>query len=312
MNETEKKYRLVTRSDFDGLVCAMLLKELDMIDNILFVHPKDMQDGLIEIGPGDITTNLPYVEGVHLAFDHHLSETVRLRGPRDNHIIHPYAPSAARVLYNHYGGAENFPDFPRDMMAAVDKSDAAQMSREEILHPEGWVLMSYIMDPRTGLGRFHDFRISNYDLMMELIDYCRDNPVEKVLELPDVRERVELYRELHEKFLEQLGRCSEIRENCVILDLQDEETIYPGNRFEIYALYPEVNISVHVIWGKERQNTVLAVGHSIVNRSSNTNVGRLMLEYGGGGHLKAGTCQVPNEEADEILEEIVSRLNEDG
>ena len=305
------KYRLVTRSDFDGLVCAVLLKELGILDEIKFVHPKDMQDGKVEISDRDITTNLPYVPGVHLAFDHHLSETIRV-GKRDNHIIEADAPSAARVVYNYYGGKERFPTISDAMMAAVDQADSAQYGIEDILKPEGWALLNFIMDARTGLGRFRDFRISNYQLMMELIDYCRSHGIDEILALPDVKERVDLYTEHEAKFSDQLARCSTIRGNVVVIDLRREETIYAGNRFMIYAMYPEANVSIHVLWGLKQQNTVLACGKSIINRSSRTNIGPLMLEYGGGGHEAAGTCQVDNDKAEAVLEEIVGRMRADG
>lgn len=310
MSET-KKYRLVTRSDFDGLVCAVLLKQLDMVDDIKFVHPKDMQDGLIDIGPSDITTNVPYVDGVYLAFDHHLSETIRV-GKHDNHIIDPKAPSAARVVYDYYGGAVRFPAAWDKMMAAVDQGDSAQYSLDDILSPTGWTLLNYIMDARTGLGRFRDFRISNYQLMMNLIDYCRNHTIEDILALEDVRERTDLYFDHEEKFKDQIKRCSKVRGNVVVLDLRKEETIYAGNRFMIYALFPECNLSIHEMWGLKKQNTVFAIGHSIVNRTSNTNVGALCLGYGGGGHQKAGTCQVDNELSERILNEIVAKINADG
>jgi len=193
------RHRLVTRSDFDGLVCAALLKELGLLDDILFVHPKDMQDGKVEVGPGDITTNLPYVPGVGLAFDHHASEAIRVADSPENHIIVPGAMSAARVVYDHYGGAERFPAISEEMMAAVDKADAAQFSEPDILDPQGWILMSFLMDPRTGLGRFREFRISNYQLMMQLIDDCTQMTVEEILQTPDVAERVALYDEQAEK-----------------------------------------------------------------------------------------------------------------
>lgn len=307
------KYRLVTRSDFDGLVCAVLLKELDLIDDIQFVHPKDMQDGKIEITGRDITTNLPYVEGVHLAFDHHLSETVR-RGVAkpDNHIIIPSAPSAARVVWDHYGGRAAFPRVSEEMMAAVDQGDAAQFSREEILQPGGWPLLNYLMDARTGLGRFRHFRVSNYQLMMQLIDYCRTHNIDQILELPDVKERVDIYFEHEEKFKAQIIQCSKIYRNLVVLDLRNEETIWAGNRFMIYALFPQCNISIHELWGFRQQNTVFAIGKSILNRTSRTNVGELCLSYGGGGHMNAGTCQVDNEKAGDILTEIIGRINADG
>jgi len=309
----EQQYRLVTRSDFDGLVCAVLLKELQLIDDILFVHPKDMQDGKIDISERDITTNLPYGEGCHLSFDHHASELKR-RGEQnyDNHIIDEKAPSAARVVYDYYGGKERFPTISDDMMDAVDKSDAAQFSREEILNPEGWVLLNFLMDSRTGLGRFREFRISNYQLMMQLIDYCRDHSIGQILELPDVKERVELFFDHRDKFEDQLRRCSTVHNNLVVLDLRKEETIYAGNRFMIYALYPQTNISIHVLWGLKQQNTVFAVGGSIINRSHQTHIGELCLEYGGGGHRNAGTCQVDNDKAESVLEELIRRINADG
>jgi hypothetical protein len=305
------KYRLVTRSDFDGLVCAVLLKELGILDEIKFVHPKDMQDGKVEITDRDITTNLPYVPGVHLAFDHHLSETIRV-GKQDNHIIEADAPSAARVVYNYYGGKERFPSISDEMMAAVDQADSAQYQIEDILKPQGWTLLNFIMDARTGLGRFRDFRISNYQLMMELIDYCRNHSIDEILALPDVKERVDLYFEHEPRFSNQLARCTTMRGNVVVIDLRREETIYAGNRFMIYAMYPEANVSIHVLWGLKQQNTVLACGKSIINRSSRTNIGLLMLEQGGGGHEAAGTCQVDNDKADAVLEEIVARMRAEG
>jgi nanoRNase/pAp phosphatase (c-di-AMP/oligoRNAs hydrolase) len=305
------KYRLVTRSDFDGLVCAVLLKKIDLIDEIKFVHPKDMQDGKVPISDRDITTNLPYVEGAHLAFDHHSSETLRV-GKRDNHIIDPHAASAARVVYRHYGGKERFPDVSEEMMEAVDKADSAQFSMQEILDPTGWVFLNYLMDARTGLGRFREFRISNYDLMMKLIDACIALPVADILRLPDVAERVELYDAHEENFKEQIQRCSTVHGNLVVLDLRGEETIYAGNRFVIYALFPQCNISIHAMWGLKKQNTVFATGKSIIDRSSKTNIGELMLRYGGGGHEAAGTCQVENDRADAVLGELIRQINADG
>jgi nanoRNase/pAp phosphatase (c-di-AMP/oligoRNAs hydrolase) len=303
------KYRLVTRSDFDGLVCAALLKEMDMIDDILFVHPKDMQDGKIEITNRDITTNLPYVNGVNIAFDHHLSETMRVNGHPENHIIDPNAPSAARVLYNYYGGKAKFDSKWDEILEAVDKADSANFTRAEILKPSDWVLLNFLMDPRTGLGRFRNFRISNYQLMMELIDKCISLPIQEIMELPDVKERIDLYFGLENKFKDQIIKCSTIHDNLIVLDLRKEEIIYPGNRFMLYAIYPECNISMHVLWGLKQQNTVFAVGKSIINRSSAVNIGSLMLEYGGGGHENAGTCQIVNEQADIVRDELIIKIN---
>ncbi len=312
MSTNETKYRLVTRSDFDGLVCAVLFKELDMIDDIKFVHPKDMQDGKIEVTERDITTNLPYVKGVHLAFDHHASETIRNEQIQDNHIIEPNAPSAARIVYNYYGGKETFTNISDEMMDAVDKSDSAKFEKNEVLEPDNWVLLNFIMDARTGLGRFKNFRISNYQLMLKLIDYCKNHSIQEILALPDVKERIDLYFEQSVPFKEQLKRCSKVYKNLVVLDLRNEEIIYAGNRFMIYALYPQCNISMHIMWGLKQQNTVFAVGKSIFNRSSHTNIGKLMLKYGGGGHANAGTCQVDNDQAEAVKEELIRQINADG
>jgi nanoRNase/pAp phosphatase (c-di-AMP/oligoRNAs hydrolase) len=311
-SSTYTKYRLVTRSDFDGLVCAVLLKDRGIIDDIKFVHPKDMQDGKIEITDRDITTNLPYVAGAHLVFDHHASEVLRNGTAAENYVINADAPSAARVVYEYYGGRAAFPTISEDMMAAVDKGDAAQFNMDEILAPQGWDLLNFLMDARTGLGRFKEFRISNYQLMMELIDYCKNHSIAEILALPDVQERVELYREQSILFRAQINRCTKVYKNLAVLDLRSEETIFAGNRFMIYALFQDCNISIHVMWGLNQQNTVFATGKSILDRSSKTNIGELMLEYGGGGHANAGTCQVDNVLADDVLETLIARINADG
>lgn len=307
-----EKYRLITRSDFDGLVCAMILKELDLIDDIKFVHPKDMQDGLIEVSDHDISTNLPYVEGIHLSFDHHLSEVTRAGGIKPNHIIDPEAKSAAHVVYDYYNDGTNLKRISQEIIDAVDKGDSAQFTLDEILNPTGWVLLNYIMDARTGLGRFRNFRISNYQLMMELIDYCLNHTIDEVLALPDVKERVDLYFEQQELFKKQIEKVHKMEGDVVVLYLKDEDIIYSGNRFMVYAMYPEAKISVHVIWGFKKQNTAITIGKSIVNRSSNVNIGDICLQYGGGGHRNAGTCQIDNDKVDEILPEILAKLNEKG
>jgi nanoRNase/pAp phosphatase (c-di-AMP/oligoRNAs hydrolase) len=307
---SQKTFRLVTRSDFDGLVCAVLLKEKGLINDILFVHPKDMQDGKVEITENDITTNLPYVASAHLAFDHHLSETIRNTGERKNHIIFAKAPSAARVVYDYYGGKEAFPTISEEMMAAVDQADSAQYSLSDVLNPEKWTLLNYLMDARTGLGRFRQFTISNYQLMMKLIDCCRTMSIDQILELPDVVERRVLFAEHRELAEAQIRRCSTVFEKTVVLDLREEETIYAANRFMIYALFPQCTVSIHVLWGLKQQNTVLAMGKSIIDRSSPLNVGELCLKYGGGGHQAAGTCQVENNWAERSLAEVVKTISE--
>lgn len=303
--------RLVTRSDFDGLVCAMLLKELDLIDDIKFVHPKDVQDGKIELSRDDITTNLPFDKRVGLAFDHHESELLR-NDPDEfggRYIIDGDAKSAARVVYDFYGGPAIFSRVSPEIMEAVDKGDSADFNEDEILNPTGWVLMNFLMDARTGLGRFHNFRISNYALMMELITYCVDHSIDDVLALPDVKERVDLYFEQQELFKEQLKRITKIYDKVAVIDLRDEETIYAGNRFMVYAMWPEIELSAHVAWGFKKQNTAVMIGKSIINKASKFNIGELCLSYGGGGHANAGTCQIDNDKIEAELPVIIDKLN---
>ena len=307
----QQKMRLVTRSDFDGLACAMMLKELDIIEDIKFVHPKDVQDGKIELSKNDITTNLPFDPRVGLAFDHHESEVDRLKATETGTklIIDPKARSAARVLYDYYGGKEKFKRISEDLLAAVDKGDSADFTIDEILNPKGWVLLHYLMDPRTGLGRFRNFRISNYDLMMKLITYCMDHTIDEILELPDVKERVDLYFEQTEQFIAQLRRVAKVEGKVVVLDLREEEIIHAGNRFMIYARYPETQISIHVTWGFQKQNTAVMIGKSIINKASDADIGAICLKYGGGGHRNAGTCQLDNDKVDAQLPDIIAALN---
>jgi nanoRNase/pAp phosphatase (c-di-AMP/oligoRNAs hydrolase) len=312
MQTQGEQYRLLTRSDFDGLVCAVLLKELGMLGTIKFVHPKDVQDGKIEVTDRDILTNLPYVAGCHICFDHHASEEIRTEGTEaKNHVLSPNADSAARVVYDYFGGADRFAEIDVDMLNAVDKADSARFSMDDVLEPQGWDLLSFLMDARTGLGRFREFRVSNYQLMMDLIDYCKESSIEKILTLPDVRERVELYRAQEIQFKDQLRRCSTVHGNLVVLDLRHEETIFAGNRFMIYVLFPECNISMHVLWGRMKQNTVFTIGKSIFDRSCRTDIGQLCLSYQGGGHANAGTCQIDNEDAQRVRDELIAKINAD-
>ena len=302
--------RLVTRSDFDGLGCAAILKEIGMIDDIKFVHPKDIQDGIIEITDNDILANIPYVPGCGVWFDHHSSEHERkafrdFKGESD-----PSAPSAARVVYNHYGGYKKFNnDHLNNLVNAVDKADSAQFTKEEILDPDGWVLLSFVMDPRTGLGRYRDYRISNYALMMDMIDYCREKTDKEILELPDIKERTARYFEQDKLFREMLLQNSTAQDSVVLTDLRDQEEIYTGNRFLLYSLFPDQNISMQVMWGFQRQNIVITCGYSIINRSATADVGSLMLKHGGGGHRRVGTCQVPVDKAEEVIKEVLDTLN---
>ena len=211
-------------------------------------------------------------------------------------------------MYDHFGGAASFPRVSAEMMEAVDRADAAILSLHDILAPKGWILLSFLMDPRTGLGRFREFRISNYQLMMQLIDHCLELSIDQILASPDVAERVTLYKQHATLAAEQIRRCATEHGDVVVLDLRNEEVIHPTNRFLLYALFPEARVSIHVLWGLRQQNTVLAVGRSIVDRSSPVDIGALMLVHGGGGHEAAGTCQIANEDAEAVLAELVQAI----
>jgi len=305
--------RLLTRSDFDGLASAVLLVEKGIVDEYKFVHPKDVQDGKVEVTANDVMANIPYVSGCGLWFDHHASEEDRLELEKLEFEgdCRP-APSAAQVIWDYYGGEKTFGKHLLPLLEAVNKSDSGNLTPDEILNPKEWILLSFIMDPRTGLGRFRDFRISNYQLMEDMIQYCRTKTAAEILQIPDVLERTRLYFEQEMRFKEMLKRCCMIRGNVIVTNLMNEEIIYSGNRFLVYALYPQQNIEVRLMWGKDRQNVVFSCGHSILNRSSLTNVGQLMLAYGGGGHEKVGTCQVPLEDRERVQEEIIGKMLKDG
>jgi len=307
----DKKHRLITRADFDGVVSGGLLIEKGLVNEIVFAEPKEMQDGKVLVNGNDITANLPYVDGVHLCFDHHYSETIRV-GERENLVIDPNSPSAARVIYDYYGGELAFPEISTELMEAVDKADSADYSEMDILAPEGWTLINFILDPRTGLSRFGDFTISNHQLMKDMMVYCRHHPVEEILKIPDVEERLHLYMEHEELFEMQLRRCTTVHTKLAVIDLRGQETIFAGNRFTVYAVFPACNISIQVLPNEDGTQTVFATGKSILSRTSKTNVGELMLEFGGGGHAAAGTCRIDNDKAEDVLKQLIQRINADG
>jgi nanoRNase/pAp phosphatase (c-di-AMP/oligoRNAs hydrolase) len=312
MTTESKKMRLLTRSDFDGLACAVLLKEIDLIDGYKFVHPKDMQDGKIEVTSNDVLANVTYVPGCGLWFDHHLSEQKRVLDVAEFEGSFKECPSCARVIWDYYGGHEKFGKHLDPMMEAVDKCDSANLSVDDIENPQDWILLSYVMDSRTGLGRFRDYRISNYQLMEDMVEYCRTRNIQEILALPDVQERLKRYYEQTALFKEMIQANATQRGNVVVVDLRNQEEIYAGNRFVLYTMFPTANISIQTMWGFQRQNIVMTCGHSITNRTSKTDVGLLMLLHGGGGHRAVGTCQVPADKADQVLEELVTIMNQDG
>lgn len=301
--------RLVTRSDFDGLACGALLLEAGVIDSWKFAHPKDLQDGLVEIGENDCLANVPYVEGCGLWFDHHSSEHERLELAGKYKGESRAAPSCARIIYEYYGGRERFPQFD-EMMDAVDKVDSGQLSADDVLNPQGWVLIGFLMDPRTGLGRWRRFTVSNYQLMEKLMDACRTMSTDEILALPDVRERIEVYQEQTEKFVEMVKKYTRVEGNVIISDLRGVDPIYTGNRFMIYSLYPEQNISAWIVNGRGGAGCSVAVGYSILNRTCTIDVGSLMLKYNGGGHKQVGTCQFSDENMETELPKMLADLCE--
>lgn len=297
---------LLTRSDFDGLACATILKDIGVVDSWKFVHPKDLQDGVETVTSNDILANVPYVEGCGMWFDHHESEAERL-GEIEFEGSVRYLDSAAHVIYDFYKDKYDLSKFD-EMLAAVDKVDSGKLTSEEILNPKDWVLLGFIMDPRTGLGRFRNFRISNYQLMAETIEFCRTQNIHDIMENPDIRERVDLYKEQSALFIEMIKKHTRVDGNVIITDLRNVETIYTGNRFTIYSLFPEQNISMWIVDGRNKQNCPIAVGYSILNRTSTVDVGSILLSYGGGGHKQVGTCQVPYDECDRVVSELIKKL----
>ena len=304
--------RLITRSDFDGLACAVLLREVEQVDSVDFVHPKDVQDGKVAVGRNDILTNLPYVAGAGLWFDHHSSEIVRNEETATYRGRFEIAPSAARVVYNHYA-SDKLKKFDT-LLESVDKSDAAQLSTEDVANPSGWILLSYVMDPRTGLAYHHDYRISNRELMTKMIDLIAQHPddPDAVLADPDVKERIDRYRAQQPEFEQYTRAHSTVEGNVIITDLRGAGDPPSGNRFLVYTMYPDANIQVRIFDGRKGEFVVCAVGHSIFNRTSKTDVGNLMSRYGGGGHRGAGTCQLPLADAESKIREIIDKIKQDG
>ena len=299
--------RLITRMDFDGMACAALLKAVNVVDAYRFVHPKDIQDGLIEITGDDVLANVPYVKGCGLWFDHHTGEAERVGDVGYEGLVQ-YIDSAAHVIYNYYTGKGCDLSSFDEMLAAVDKVDSAKLSPGDILHPTDWILLGFIMDPRTGLGRFRDFRIDNYQLMELLIDAIGEKDISDILQLPDIVERVDLYHKQNALFLDMIKAHSIIDRNIIVTDLRGISPIYSGNRFLPYSMFPEQNISMWIVDGKINESCSIAVGYSIINRTNTNDVGSILLGYGGGGHRQVGTCQMPYADADRVISELREKL----
>lgn len=307
--------RLITRADFDGLACAVLLVEAGIVDEYKFVHPKDVQDGRITVTENDVIANIPYVPGCGLWFDHHSSEKKRLE--LENQFSFKgnscKSPSCARVIYNYYGGAEKFSKFDESgLMPAVDKFDSGQLDAGEIEYPTDWIALSFMMDPRTGLGRYKGYRLSEKEFVENMIQYCRTMTIHEILAIPDVQERMTRYFKQEKHYERMIEEHTAIQGNVIIIDLHDVKDILPGNRFKEYIMFPNQNISIRIMWGLNKQNMVFTCGHSVINRTSKTNVGLLMLKYGGGGHKSVGSCQIPTEDWERVRDEIIAQIKADG
>ena len=304
--------RLLTRSDFDGSVCAALLQELGLADKIVYIHPKDLQDNKIEVTEDDIIANVPFVEGCGLWFDHHSSEHERLELAGKFKGASELAPSTAQVIYDYYKKDKNFAgklEKFENLIKIAGIVDSARFSSEDILNPTGWIMLAFIADPRTGLGYRRSFRISNFELMKKLPELLRSNTVEEILSLPDFQERIRVYHEETSRYKALLARHTRIEGDAIIINFQGVDEIPVGNRFLEYVLYPEQSISIRLVDGRNKEFAMISVGHSIINRASAVDVGSMVLKYGGGGHKQVGTCQVKYEDAERIIDEMLQVIN---
>lgn len=304
--------RLLTRSDFDGLVCAAILKELRIVNEIYYVHPKDVQDNKIKTTKNDVIANLPYVKGCRMWFDHHSSEIERLKlkGKIDG-AIEP-VDSAARVVFNYFKARKPYSQLVEKfekLVKIADIVDSAKFTKTDIINPQGWTMLAFITDPHSNFGKKHTFRISNLQLLKTLPDLLCNNTADEILAMPDFTERVEAYKKDIKEYKKILLENTKVAGDAVVIDFRGMEHIPIGNRFLEYVLYPEQNISIRAVDGKNQQFVTISIGHSIINRTSDVDVGHLTLGYGGGGHKRAGACQVSYEDADKIIQKMLQVIN---
>jgi nanoRNase/pAp phosphatase (c-di-AMP/oligoRNAs hydrolase) len=300
--------RLVTRGDLDGLTSAVIVTMKEPIDEIVLVHPQDITDKRLEIRSDDILANVPYHPDCGMWFDHHLLTESNEKPPERFRGRYGLAPSAARLVYDYY--REQSPnDVALQRLATLvdetDRLDAARLTPEDVENPQSYILLGYTIDSRTGLGSFDDY-------FRKLVEWLKAMSIDEVLREPEVQERVERLHNDQDEFRKLLRRNSFQLNNVVITDLRDVEQLPAGNRFLIYSLFPETNVSLRVHWGPRRDSVVAAVGHSIFNRTCHTSVGELMSRYGGGGHRGAGTCVLALDQAAEAIDEILYELQANG
>jgi len=314
--------RLVTRADFDGLVCGALITKFEPIEDYLYVEPKFMQDGLVEIRNGDIITNLPYHPNCTLWFDHHVTNTTPdfpkpiVLGQGGFRL----APSAARVVLEYYTelgnrrqttGNSNSPEEIAEflgtarmqhLMHEADRIDAGKLEQEDVLNPQGYVLISMTTDGRNA---------GDEPYWLKVINLLRDATLEEMLSDPEIKRRCERIQNEQEKLRKLLLERTTYKGNVIYCDLRGVKEIPDGNRFLIFTLFPKGNIQVKVAHDSQRENTTaISVGYNIFNPTSNVNVGELLKNYGGGGHKVVGSSRVPNEQAEQAIKEILAAVTE--
>ena len=297
--------RLVTRPDLDGLTCAVLLSACETIDSVELLHPQDVTERKALIGPADVLANLPYHPQCGMWFDNHLLTDANAMPPTGFRGRYGKAPSAARLVYEHY-----LPDRPalaryETLVAETDRLDSAQLTMDDVLSPAGYVLVGLTLDPRTGLGSPREY----FDLLLPAV---RERPVEEVVDLPEVRARAARMREQDRAFREALRAHSRLDGDVVVTDFRPLDPIPVGNRFLVFTLFPKANVGVRVEWGPRRERVAVSAGKSIFNRTSRANLGVLMSLHGGGGHVGAGACQLAPATADAHVAEIVETLKRSG
>ena len=285
--------RLVTRGDLDGLTCAVLLSVNEAVDGIALIHPQDITDGRAHIRETDIIANLPYHPDCALWFDHHLHTATANVPPESFRGSFGQAPSAARLVYEFYGGSALMPQF-EELVRETDRLDSADLTPDDVITPSGYIQLGFTIDGRTGMGTFEKYFLHLVGLLKS------GTPIDQVLEEPAVRKRCDILESESRRFCEELRNHSRVEGNVVITDFRDLDHVPIGNRFLVYALFPEVNVSVRIHWGPNRTFPMALIGHSIFNRSCKTNVGDLAARYGGGGHRGAGSVPLMDEPEQQI------------
>ena len=291
--------RLVTRGDLDGVTSAVLITTMEDIGPIELIHPQDITDNKFEITPGDIMANLPYHPAAAMWFDHHELTASNAKPPANFKGRHAIAPSVARVICDYYS-SEKLGRFEH-LVGETDRFDSARLDIKDITDPRDVILLGFTIDSRSGMGSFKDY-------FNNMVVWLKTLPLDKVLEQPEVQRRVKLLRENNAAFLKLLREHSKSDGNVVVTDFRPVERVPVGNRFLVYTLFPETNVSVRVQWGPDKKFAAVTLGHNIFNRTCSANCGHICSDFGGGGHKGAGACPLPPDKADGMIAEIIRRL----